>query len=141
MIRSQTELGTRYKKLQPINTSYIGAIMKNHTVAVIIFVLSLFAIGCSSEQQVLWNLSSEKGEEIKIKVQKAQTIFDNSITIRIDDENVITGNGGTDKKTEYNAEYKGKSVKAYMIYDSTTKNETVELIIDGKLVGEFTFPK
>ncbi len=54
---------------------------------------------------------------------------------------MIKGNGRKDKKTEYNAEYKGKSVKAFMFYDSKTGDEIVELTIDGKLVGEFTFPK
>jgi hypothetical protein len=70
-----------------------------------------------------------------------QTHFSKDITIRIDGDNVITGNGGKDKKNEYNAEYKGKSVKAYMIYKTETNDEIVELMIDGKLVGEFVFSK
>jgi len=113
---------------------------KLHTL-IILFLLSFFAVGCSSEQQVLWNLSSEKGEEIKIIVRQEYGLFYKTLTVHIDGDEVIKGTSGKDKKTEYSAEYKGKSVKAFMICDSKTNDEIVELTVDGKLVGEFTFPK
>ncbi len=113
--------------------------MKKQTMTLVIIALSFIAIGCGSEQQVMWNLTSEPGQEVKVKV--IQSLSQKDITIRIEGNNVITGNSGKDKKNEYNAEYKGKSVKASMIYKTATNDEVVELIIDGKLVGEFIFPQ
>lgn len=115
--------------------------MKKFCVVFAVLFLSLIAVGCGSAQQVLWNPTSEIGKEVEVKVIQSQTPFNNDIRILIDGDNVITGNGGIDKKTEYNSEYKGKTVKAKMIYDSQTRDQVVELTIDGKLVGEFTFPK
>lgn len=115
--------------------------MDKNIVIHVAILLSLFVLGCGSEQLVLWNLMSEKGEEIKIKVREEQNLFNKVIAIRIDGDEVIIGNGGKDKKNEYNAEYKGKTIKAYMLYNSVSNDEIVELIIDGKLVGEFVFPQ
>lgn len=113
--------------------------MKMQTMILVILALSFFIIGCGSEQHVMWNLTSEPGQEVKVKVIQSQ--FHKDITIRIEGDNVITGNSGTDKKNEYNADYKGKSVKASMICRSESNDEIVELLIDGKLVGEFVFPQ
>ncbi|MEI7907247.1 MAG: hypothetical protein WCI84_07820 [Bacteroidota bacterium] len=105
----------------------------------IIFFMPLIIAGCGSEQHVLWNISSEAGGEIKVKVREEYHVFNRKICILIDGNEVIKGNSGKDKKIEYNAEYKGKKIKSMMLYNSQTKDEIIEVFIDDKLVGEFLF--
>ncbi len=113
--------------------------MKTHSIVVVAVFLAITFSACITSHSVLWNFSTEAGSEVKVRVWQDRTWLSKEIKISIDDDLIIAGKCGGDKKLEYNAEYHGKAVKASMFLNPQTHEQTVELFIDGKFVGEFVF--